>query len=98
MTPDKIIKIVVVYAARLELKGIRKKRMDTSRAFASLSTLEHLEHAHYTCDNVLEYAQKRTKTWADGRKVGSHLTVIQMCLSEAGWYTLDELMTHNASD
>jgi len=29
------------------------------------------------------------------RKTGSHLTAVQMCLSFAGWYTLEELMCHN---
>jgi hypothetical protein len=66
-------------------------RMDSSKYFGDLSTEGHLAHAHYLIDGVVEYAKDPERQ----RKAGSHLTAVQMCLSCAGWYTLQELMDHN---
>lgn len=94
MTTEKIISIVEMYEERLRAAGVPKIRMDPSRTFASLSRDEILAHAHYLTDDVKEYAEQPDKL----RKTGSHLTAIQMCLSFAGWYTLEELMNHNRPD
>ena len=92
-----VLDVVNTYAAALEQENIPKRQMDPGRTFASLSRDELLAHAHYLCDNVRKYATERTENWADGRKVGSHLTSVQLCLSFAGWHdlTLRDLMDHN---
>ena len=91
MNSEKIISVVEMYEKRLCKKGIPKIRMNPKRTFASLSKEEMLAHAHFLVDGVKEYAKDNNKQ----RKTGSHLTVIQMCLSFAGWYTLEDLMNHN---
>jgi hypothetical protein len=65
--------------------------MDPKRTFASLTVVEILAHAHFLCDGVKQLALDPERQ----RRAGSHLTVVQMCLSFAGWYTLEELMNHN---
>lgn len=91
MTPEHIISIIEMYEKRLQEANIPKVRMDPSRTFQSLSKDEILAHAHYLCDGVKEYARDPNLR----RKTGSHLTAVQMCLSFAGWYTLEDLMKHN---
>jgi len=65
--------------------------MDPERTFESLTRDERLAHAQFLCDRVKELARYPEKR----RKMGSHLTAVQLCLSFAGWYTLEELMNHN---
>ncbi len=91
MTPEKIISIIEMYEERLRAEGVSKTRMDPKRTFASTNVAERLAHAHFLCDGVKEYAKDPQKQ----RKTGSHLTAVQMCLSLAGWYTLEDLMNHN---
>ena len=90
MNSEKVISVVEMYEEKLREAGVPKIRMNPKRTFASLSREEMLAHAHFLTDGVKEYAR-------DGklRKMGSHLTAIQMCLSFAGWYTLEDLMDHN---
>lgn len=94
MTPEKIISTIEMYEERLSDASVPKVRMDPRRTFASLSTAERLAHAHFLCSGVKEYARDPQKK----RKAGSHLAAVQMCLSFAGWYTLEELMQHNRSE
>lgn len=91
MDSQKVLSVVKVYEDRLLEECVPKKRMDTSRTFASLSKEEVLAHAHFLIDGVKEYAVIEGK---EG-KTGRHLASIQVCLSFAGWYTLLELMNHN---
>jgi len=91
MTPRKIISVIEMYEKRLRDEGIPKIRMDPKRSFAELSRDEILAHAHFICAGCKEYARDPQKQ----RKTGSHLTVVQMCLSFANWYTLEDLMNHN---
>lgn len=91
MTPEKIISVIEMYEKRLREEGVPKTRLDPKRAFESASVAELLAHAHFLCDGVKEYAKDSKKR----RKTGSHLTAVQMCLSFAGWYTLEDLMNHN---
>lgn len=93
MESQHVISIIEKYETKLSAAGIPKERIDPTRTFQSLSISEILAHAHFICDGVKEYARDPTKQ----RKTGSHLTVVQMCLSFAGWYTLEDLMTHNRS-
>jgi hypothetical protein len=94
MTPDKIIEIIGRYEKELAGAKIPKKRMDPALYFRDLSSDELLAHAHYLCEGIKKYAKNSHQQ----RKAGSHLTAVQMCLSFAGWYTLEELMDHNRSD
>ncbi len=91
MHPQKIISVIERYETRLQHSHVPKVRMDIRRTFGSLSPEELLAHAHYLCDGVKQYALDPGRQ----RKAGSHLTAVQMCLSFAGWYTLEELMLHN---
>ena len=94
MTPEKIISVIKMYETRLSDECIVKVRMDPSKKFQGASTWELLAHAHYLCDGVKQFAVDPDRQ----RKAGSHLTAVQMCLSFAGWYTLEELMEHNRSE
>ena len=94
MTPEKIISVVNMYERRLQVASVPKIRIDPKRTFASLRRDEILAHAHFLTDGLKELALNQEKQ----RKAGSHLTAIQMCLSFAGWYTLEELMNHNRLD
>ncbi|MDE1919422.1 MAG: hypothetical protein KGH56_01855 [Patescibacteria group bacterium] len=91
MTKKKILAVIAMYERHLRREGIPKVRMDPGRTFASLNKEELLAHAHFLCDGMKEYAKDPEKR----RKTGSHLTAVQMCLSFAGWYTLEELMNHS---
>lgn len=91
MNPDKITSIVSLYAEQLSKAGIPKLRMDPTCTFRDLEKVEILAHAHFLCDGVLEFAQNPEKQG----KTNRHLASIQLCLSFAGWYTLQELMDHN---
>lgn len=91
MTPEKIIAVIEMYEARLRRAGIPKLRMDPKHTFESLSKAERLQHAHFLCEGVKEYARDPQKQ----QKAARYLTVVQMCLSFAGWYTLEDLMNHN---
>lgn len=91
MTPEKIISVITMYEERLLKEGVPKQRMDPKRTFASLTKEEILAHVHYLIDGVKEYATTPDKEGKTGRHLGS----IQMCLSFAGWYTLEDLMNHN---
>ncbi len=91
MDGKKIISVIEMYQRKLSGCGVIQERMDPGRTFQSLSQDELLSHAFFLCSFAKEYA-------ADPEKFGKanrHLTAIQMCLSFAGWYTLEDLMNHN---
>ncbi|OGZ24049.1 MAG: hypothetical protein A3A08_01405 [Candidatus Nealsonbacteria bacterium RIFCSPLOWO2_01_FULL_41_9] len=90
MTYEKFISVIEMYGKRLHGAGVPKIRIDTKRTFASLKKEEILAHAHYLIDGAKELAKANNQ-----RRMGSHLTAIQMCLSFAGWYTLQDIMDHN---
>ena len=94
MKPGKTCSVIEMYEGRLQTNGVPKVRMDPKKTFKDLSIDELLAHAHYLCDGVKEYAHDPEKK----RKAGSHLTSVQLCLSFAGWYTLEDLMNHNRPD
>ncbi len=93
MDSKKVISVIELYEEKFGRENVPKIRMDPKRTFASLNEKEILSHAHFLTDGAKEYA-KQGKL----RKMGSHLTAIQMCLGFAGWYTLEELMNHNRPD
>ena len=91
MNTGQILNVVGMYEMRLVAEGVPKVAMNSERTFASLSRSEILAHAHFLIDGVRTYA-------VDPRKEGKtarHLASIQMCLSFAGWYSLEELKNHN---
>ena len=94
MTTKKVISIIEMYEERLRNAGVPKVRMNPKRTFKSLTEAEMLAHAHFLCAGVKEYARDPARQ----RKTGSHLTSVQLCLSFAGWYTLEDLMNHNRPD
>ncbi|MDB5225775.1 MAG: hypothetical protein JWL87_727 [Candidatus Adlerbacteria bacterium] len=94
MTPEKIISTIEMYEEKLRAAGIPKTRSPEHLSFRELTVAELLAHAHYACDNVKVLARDPAKQ----RRTGSHLTVVQMCLSFAGWYSRGELMAHNYPD
>ena len=91
MKSEKIISVIEMYEKLLHESGVQKKRADSNKTFAELSKSELLSHAYFLCFGVKEFAQDFKRQ----RKAGSHLTAVQMCLSFAGWYTLEDLMNHN---
>lgn len=91
MKTEKIIAVIGMYEKRLCKEDIPKIRMNPKRTFESLTKDEILAHAHFLTDGVKELVKNTKKK----RKTGSHLTAIQMCLSFAGWYTLEDIMNHN---
>ena len=93
MKTKEVISLVEMYERCFQIEHIPKVRMDPRRTFQSLSKEEILAHAHFLCDGVKEYARDPKRR----RKTGSHLTAVQMCLSFAGWFTLDDLLNHNRS-
>ena len=91
MKLEKIVSVIEMYEKLLRESNIQKKQMNIKKTFAELSKDELLSHAYFLCSGVKEYSQDPEKQ----RKTGSHLTAVQMCLSLAGWYTLEDLMNHN---
>ncbi len=91
MTPEKIVSVIERYEHELRRMRVPKVRMDPKRTFRMLTRMELLAHAHWLCDGAKGYARDPARQ----RKAGSHLTAIQMCLSFAGVYTLEDLMNHN---
>ena len=94
MTTEKILSLVAKYRIQFEKRGIPKIRMDSRRTLGSLPPTQLLAHAHYLLDGLAEYAQDPEKKG----KTGRHLASVQMILSFAGWYTLQDLMNHNRPD
>jgi hypothetical protein len=94
VTTKKILEVVQGYRFVLEYLGIPKMRMDQTKTLAELTRFGLLCHAHWLLDGVEKYAQDPKKIG----KTGRHLASVQMCLSFAGLYTLEELMDHNRPD
>lgn len=91
MTPKKIITVISMYERMLSGAGIPKVRINPKCKFSDKGAREILAHAHYLCDGAKEFARD-PQTYG---KANRHLTAIQMCLSFAGLYTLEDLMNHN---
>ena len=94
MKTEKILAVVSMYRTRFEVLGITKKRIDPTKCFKGLTDQEILAHAHYLLDGIETYAKDPDKQG----KTGRHLASVQIILSFAGWYTLEELMNHNRPD
>jgi hypothetical protein len=92
MDTQKMISVIETYRVQLAAAGVPKEQLAKDRCFGDASPDELLAHAHFLCDGAKEYAAKP----AQYGKANRHLTSIQMCLSFARWYTLGELMAHNA--
>ena len=90
MTEQKIQQVAAMYRARLKHFKIPQVRMDPNRTLRELTDVEALAHAHFLLDGIEAYAEDRREG-----KCGRHLGAVQMILSYAGWYTLEDLMHHN---
>ena len=93
MNTHKITHILVEYKNTLESVGVVPRRILTHKTFGEYSEDPDalLSHALYLVEGALVTAQDKDKYG----KLNRHLTAIQMCLSFAGLYSLDELMAHN---
>lgn len=91
MTPEKVVSVIKMYTFWLKVAKVPKKRMDPSKTFGSASKRALLAHAHFLCQGVIDFSSDPGKTG----KMHRHLTAVQMCLSFADWYTLEDLMRHN---
>ena len=91
MQPSQMLEMLDRYEHQLQRRGTRKVRMDPTHSFAQLSSDEMLEHAYYLIDGAKKFAADPEK-WG---KANRHFASIQMLLSFADWYTLEELMEHN---
>ena len=91
MTPERIILIIENYERKLRDNGIPKVRMDLHKTLRDLDRLDLLAHAHFLCEGAKEYARDADRQ----DKANRHFTAIQMCLSAAGWYSLEDLLRHN---
>lgn len=87
----KMRSVVEMYRAQLEAEKIPQQRIDPRRAFCHCTKDEKLAHAHYLVDSLKKFIDDPEKYG----KANRHLAAIQMLLSEAGWYTLEDLMNHN---
>ena len=91
MTPEKVLSVIQMYEMWLEARAVPKKRINPKDTFGAVSEKDLLAHAHFLCQGVKDFSLNPGKTG----KMYRHLTTIQMCLSFAGWYTLEDLMDHN---
>lgn len=91
MDAHTIVLVISMYEERLQKEHVPKQRIDPKRTFQTTSTEERLMHAHYLCGGAKQFALDPERQG----KANRHLTAIQMCLSFAGWYTLEDLMNHN---
>jgi len=94
MTNDHIRNLVKYYEHKLYMDRVKPEQMEKTFKFSKLTTSEILSHAYWLCINIHNYIGQ---AGSEG-KVGRHLASIQMCLSFAGKYTLEELMDHNRDD
>ena len=95
MTPEQILDRVEQYETRLRKQGVQKQQMNPKRTFASASYTVLLGHALYLCDSVREHLRSPFKNKSENAH--RHFSSLQMCLSFAGLYTLEELMDHTDS-
>lgn len=93
MNIHKITHILVEYKTTLENLGVKPRRILTNKTFREYCKDPDalLSHALYLVEGALITAQDKDKYG----KLNRHLTAVQMCLSFAGLYSLDELMAHN---
>lgn len=91
MTPEKIREVVLAYQTQLTEMDVKPARIDPTRKFGECSADELLSHAAFACINTLKFIENPDKLG----KANRHLTVIQMCMSFANIYTLEDLMNHN---
>lgn len=91
MSTEQMLRMLEIYEKRLAAIGIPKVAMDSDRTFGSLSRDEILAHAHYLIDGTRKHILDPDK---EG-KANRHFASIQMCLSFANWYTLEDLKGHN---
>lgn len=91
MDQVKIMSVVRDYKALFVEKGVSIQRIETSCKFSEVSEDAVLAHAHHLVENIINFIDDKR----DSGKIHRHFAALQMCLSFAGWYSLDDLMNHN---
>lgn len=91
MTPHTIEALAALYAAKLRAGGISPQRIDPTCSFGEVTQSDVLAHALYLSEQLPTFVHQEDSLG----KANRHLTAIQMCLSFARVYTLNELMAHN---
>lgn len=91
MNPEKIISVTAEYQQRFLRDSIMPQRIDPLCTFAETSLTERLAHAAYLAEHIPDFARDPGK-WG---KANRHLASMQLCMSFAGWYSLNELREHN---
>lgn len=93
MTKEKIISVLEFYQKVLDAlhESPPRKRIDPKKKFSELSREEILSHANFLIDGAKEFALQEGKLG----KANRHLSSIQMCLSFAGLFSLEDVMNHN---
>lgn len=91
MTPERILATIGVYEYLLKKADVPKTQAPPGTYFGKLSEKDQLAHAHFLCDLVKEVVND-PELWG---KTNRLFAALQMCLSNAGWYTLEELKDHN---
>ena len=92
MKRKKILEVCNSYKKMLEEKDVEPKRWDVQRPFSESRLDERMSHALYLIGNISSFDPQRQYD-----KLNRHFTAIQMCLSFAGMFTLEDLMSHNRS-
>ncbi len=93
MRSEKILSVVAMYRNQLNEVGVSPLRINPNRSFADCTKQEILQHACYLCENIKNHVEENGDFKMG--KLNRHLSSIQMLLSFAGWYNLDDLMNHN---
>lgn len=91
MTPESILMIVGIYEFLFKKEGIPKIQAPLDTYFGNLPADKQLAHANFLCDLVREVVND-PELWG---KTNRLFAALQMCLSNAGWYTLEELQNMN---
>lgn len=91
MTPAEIIALTNQLEWLLTRQHIPKVQVPPGSYFGKMKKEQLLAHANFLCDEVRKYADD-SEHWGKANRLFASL---QMCLSFAGWYTLQELQMMN---
>lgn len=91
MTAVQMLGLVGAIEWNLGREQIPKTQVPPKTYFGKLSEKELLAHAHFLCDEVRKHAED-PEHWGKANRLFASL---QMCLSFAGWYTLEEMQNMN---
>lgn len=90
MTPEKVVSVINRYKNELTHAGVVATCIDPRHTLASCTVTEILSHALFLIEQFDELCLDRQFA-----KASRQLSAIQICLSFAGLYSLNELKLHN---